>query len=96
MAGLFMASIRSGDSVFRIGGDEFAILLGDMQLQEALRITERLEKSALERGFAFDGETFDVGLSIGTVEIDGSQTADSVLSLADAAMYEKKRVRKLR
>ncbi len=96
MAELFMASIRGGDSVFRIGGDEFAILLGDMDLQEALRIADRLEKTAFERGFVFGGETFAVGLSIGAVEIDGKRSADSVLSLADAAMYEKKRVRKAR
>jgi diguanylate cyclase (GGDEF)-like protein/PAS domain S-box-containing protein len=91
VADILSASIRSNDAAFRVGGDEFAVVLRDMGLDGALQIAARLGQAVRERRFTFDGDSFPVGLSIGVTEIDGTRGADEAVALADAAMYRAKR-----
>jgi diguanylate cyclase (GGDEF)-like protein len=84
------ASVRDGDVVCRIGGDEFVILLPDITEDESAAVARRI--------VARVGEPFEfapaarVGASIGLASAprDGV-TADELLSAADRAMYEAKR-----
>lgn len=88
-------NFRESDVVGRIGGDEFAVA-GQLTHTEIAEAAERLEAQAyLTRSKG--SQTLPIGLSIGyvTATPDSSETLDELLEKADAAMYGKKRRKKL-
>jgi diguanylate cyclase (GGDEF)-like protein len=79
--------LRDQDVVARIGGDEFAVLLCDAELDDAVRIAERLVAS-LRRPFHLGSRDALIGASVGVaVRHSRNDTADDLLSNADVAMY---------
>ncbi|WP_433060695.1 putative bifunctional diguanylate cyclase/phosphodiesterase [Dactylosporangium sp. CS-033363] len=88
VAGRLRGAVREADTVARVGGDEFAVLLegGGDPGEPAERIM-----SAVGRPFDLDGETVRIGMSVGLVEAGSALTADVLLRRADAAMYAGKR-----
>jgi diguanylate cyclase (GGDEF)-like protein/PAS domain S-box-containing protein len=85
------AYMRSTDTAARFGGDEFAILLEDIEgIKEATQIAERLQRK-LSLPFEIDGHPVATGASIGVVLITaGYQSIDEVMRDADLAMYRAK------
>ncbi|HEY5796854.1 MAG TPA: GGDEF domain-containing protein [Bosea sp. (in: a-proteobacteria)] len=85
--------LRQGDIVARHGGDEFAVILPDMGLQEAMRVAERLRQAfsaaAVERGCNGKPPTLSIGVTEGNA---ASQTLDALLRDADEALYRSKRL----
>ena len=83
-AAALTAVCRSTDAAFRIGGDEFALLLPGCDSQDAAAIAERAA-DAIGR---LDGS---VGASwgVGTIPSDAS-TREGLVAVADASMYERK------
>ncbi|MFI5175944.1 MAG: diguanylate cyclase [Terriglobia bacterium] len=78
------ATIRKIDYGFRYGGDEFAVLLPETELENAVLIAERLRANTKAE---FEGK---VTLSIGVVQ-GGSQCDElRLIEAADKAMYESK------
>jgi len=86
-------ALRSTDMAFRYGGDEFIALLPETQLSEASRLAERIGQAC--KVLIHDGQSVDVGvevkLSIGVVEFDNQEDAETLLSRTDQAMYQAKR-----
>ncbi len=72
-----------GDVVVRVGGDEFAILLEAIDLDDAVVIAERLVAAVRER-------FTDLGLSIGVASVRGAADTVEVIRRADDCMYEAK------
>jgi diguanylate cyclase (GGDEF)-like protein len=83
-AGAVAAACRATDAAFRIGGDEFALVLPDTAAEAAARIARRAA-DAIERVAHRDGVSF----GIATAPADGT-TRDALLGAADAAMYVNK------
>jgi diguanylate cyclase (GGDEF)-like protein len=84
------ASLRAADTVARLGGDEFALLLPDTDETGAARVAQKI-LAALEHAFPLEGETLDIGASIGIAVAPAHATqADQLLSRADVAMYAAK------
>jgi diguanylate cyclase (GGDEF)-like protein/PAS domain S-box-containing protein len=85
------ASLRPGDTVARIGGDEFTILLdGLSSVDEAREIAARTQ-TALGRPFRIEGRELVVTASVGiALSADGSPS-EELLRNADIAMYNAKR-----
>jgi diguanylate cyclase (GGDEF)-like protein len=83
-----LTSGRAEDVGFRVGGDEFALLLvgADEAAARCIadRLAERLRNDATCRG---------VGMSCGVTALSGSDDRASLVARADAAMYEVKRAR---
>jgi diguanylate cyclase (GGDEF)-like protein len=81
---------RAHDTVARLGGDEFAVLIAE---QDTGGIADRLAQ-AFDDPFVIDGHTLTIGASIGSAHYpDAAETAEGLLRLADAAMFEVKRAR---
>ena len=89
-ARLFLETVRPGDLVGRIGGDEFVVLLEGAGAEEARvaaeRIRERAEHVPVPEGY--DGPP--LGVSVGVAAVQGHGDPASVLATADAALYEAK------
>ena len=90
-------SIREIDTIARIGGDEFVILLEDLSAsreqveQEAKEVAQRSLRD-LEKHFELSGRRYRIDASIGIAVISEFDCdAIEVLKHADAAMYEAKK-----
>jgi diguanylate cyclase (GGDEF)-like protein len=86
--------VRGTDTVARLGGDEFAVLIdGETSEEDAQTLVDRLAK-AFTTPFVVDGHNLNVGGSIGRAVYPVDATdADSLLRVADEAMFDAKRAR---
>jgi diguanylate cyclase (GGDEF)-like protein len=84
--------LRPGDTPARMGGDEFTVLLADVDgLQGAIRVAERV---GAELGVPFEvaGHQVVVRASIGVAQsVPGATSVEELLRNADIAMYEAKK-----
>lgn len=88
IATLLKSKIRQGDTLGRLGGDEFGLLFPHCNQNKALELSEELRKTIEDFRFTWEGKNFTIGVSIGVVPIDKmSESMHSVLSAADAACY---------
>lgn len=84
-------AVRAGDTVARMGGDEFILLLTDVESSaEAERVMERASR-AVTQPLEIDGETLVVAISRGLALGDSEVSAESMLRNADAALYAAKK-----
>ncbi|GLR13659.1 hypothetical protein GCM10007907_24490 [Chitinimonas prasina] len=83
--------VRPSDTVSRQGGDEFTILLPDLDgIAEATEVASKI-LSAMMEPFWVDGQRFDLSVSVGiSLFPDDSEDQDVLYRHADAAMYRAK------
>jgi len=83
---LLKSKVRWRDSLSRVGGDEFGLLLESCSLDEALRTAETLREAVRGFKFTWEDRTFRLGASIGVVPIN-ADTGDvaSLMSAAESA-----------
>lgn len=83
--------IRKHDTVARLGGDEFAVLIENCNVDEATRVANAIRQAIQEFRFVWQGNRFNIGVSIGLVPIGlGGETTMEVLRRADTACYTAK------
>ena len=82
--------VRAQDTVSRIGGDEFALLLEDVD-EAGLAVCARRILEAMGRPFWFGRRQVLCSCSLGAAWLDGQHRAEDLLRDADLAMYEAKR-----
>ena len=86
------AATREGDTVARIGGDEFSALLARAATPEDAAIVARRMVQALEAPIVIAGQPCQVGISIGIALYPaGGKDMDVLVAHADGAMYAAKR-----
>jgi diguanylate cyclase (GGDEF)-like protein/PAS domain S-box-containing protein len=85
-------AVRDSDTVARVGGDEFGLLLVGCPLEKARQIADDVCRAVNEFRFVWKDKIFNIGVSIGLVEIArGSGTMEEALAAADSACYVAKR-----
>ncbi|MEW6245777.1 MAG: GGDEF domain-containing response regulator [Nitrospirota bacterium] len=91
VADRFRGCVREVDTVARMGGDEFAMILeGVSGEQDIVTVAQRIVQ-AISEPFLIDGQPQSVGVSIGiTVYPQDDRSVDELLKHADAAMYRAK------
>ena len=83
--------MRDRDTLARVGGDEFALLLENCSLADANQITNAILKLVGDYRFIYEDKIFNVGVSIGLVVINASfETVSDVIHAADSACYSAK------
>jgi diguanylate cyclase (GGDEF)-like protein/PAS domain S-box-containing protein len=91
VAALLKDSVRDSDTVGRLGGDEFGILLIGCPLDKARQIAEDICRVVNDYRFVWKDRIFSVGVSVGLVEVGNeSGTLEDVMSAADSACYAAK------
>jgi diguanylate cyclase (GGDEF)-like protein/PAS domain S-box-containing protein len=92
VASLLKEAVRDSDTVGRIGGDEFALLLVGCPLEKARQIADDVVRSVSDFRFVWKDKIFNIGVSIGLVEIGRAGGAiEDILNSADSACYVAKK-----
>jgi diguanylate cyclase (GGDEF)-like protein/PAS domain S-box-containing protein len=88
---LIRALVRTSDTVSRLGGDEFGVLLENCSLERAVGIADDMRTAIRDYRFVAKDAAFEIGASIGLVAIrSDSESIESLLSAADVACYSAK------
>ncbi len=83
---LLKSKIRWRDTVSRLGGDEFGVLLESCSLEEAVRNADMLREAIRNYKFVWEERTFRLGASIGVVPLSPeNEDVASLISAADSA-----------
>jgi diguanylate cyclase (GGDEF)-like protein len=83
-------NLRASDMLFRIGGEEFVMLLSGTDLAGAELLAERIRSSIERHTLAYGMETLNITVSLGVSTLQPDEGADSFIKRADAAMYQAK------
>lgn len=84
--------VGKNDTLARIGGDEFAIILQDCSDESAHHIATTICKAVDKHPFLYNGKRLRVGTSIGLVPLDKRwATVEAVLQAADSSCYAAKK-----
>lgn len=86
LADAVRGGLRASDKLYRWGGDEFLLVMPGANDEELLRRVGDLLSNA---------EPTPIGASLGAADYEGAEGLDRAIAVADAAMYEQKKRRKL-
>ena len=83
---LLKSKVRWRDTLSRLGGDEFGMLLESCNLDEAMRMAEAMREAVRNFRFSWEERVFRLGASVGVVPITAdNEDVASILSAADSA-----------
>ena len=88
-AGVLMMTCRIYDGLYRIGGEEFAVILQDCTLENARIVAERIRQNILDFEYSLSGEA-NVTTSIGVAGYVMGISAEEMMGKADDALYQAK------
>ena len=88
ISSIVQETVRKNDTLSRLGGDEFGLLMENCSEEDALIIAEKIIDRIYKYKFRWESRYFRVGISIGIVSIGNEDiNMTEVLSRADAACY---------
>jgi diguanylate cyclase (GGDEF)-like protein/PAS domain S-box-containing protein len=95
VAARLLEAVRDTDLVGRIGGDEFLVVCPDIGgIEAAMKLAERIARAIGDEDVDAGGHRFDCQVSIGVAWSAGAaMSADTLVAMADRAMYESKHAR---
>ena len=83
--------LREHETIGRLGGEEFALLLPGADLDAAVQAAERLRRAIREATIITSGPTYRMTVSIGVVVLDPHEDLGGAMARADHALYAAKR-----
>ena len=81
---------RTSDVVFRYGGEEFAILLSDVDSLTAMDVAERIRLSVRGLLVDFDSKLINITISVGMASYIAGEGSESLFKRTDKALYRAK------
>jgi diguanylate cyclase (GGDEF)-like protein len=92
VASLVQRNIRASDAVARLGGEEFVVLLSNLDRGDVYAFAERLRNEIAHTRFGSDGlSSHTVTASFGVVEFRSGEDLDEAVRRADEMLYSAKR-----
>jgi diguanylate cyclase (GGDEF)-like protein len=93
LADIFVTRSRRVDYVCRYGGEEFSIILPEVDIMGAFKFANTLKESVAAHKFTFENEDIAITISVGVSDImDGVQTTDELIETADRRLYLAKKM----
>jgi len=83
--------VRDSDSVGRLGGDEFGVLLSHAGQEQAARKADTLAEALRAAPTLWQGHTIPVSFAYGAFQLHPGDNPDQAMARADQAMYQQKR-----
>jgi diguanylate cyclase (GGDEF)-like protein len=83
--------MREYETIGRLGGEEFAMILPGADLQGAMQAAERLRLAVRAATVMTSGPSYTMTVSIGVVVLDPNEDLSAALARADRALYAAKR-----
>ena len=97
LAGIIQSCLRNTDSAYRYGGEEFAVLMPEVDARAGFALGERLRQHFMSTTLPLaDGGQLQTSMSVGVAEYSPGDDARSLFSRADDGMYQAKRLGKNR
>lgn len=93
-ANIIGSAIRSTDVAARIGGDEFALIIDQIDVDQAQHKMSALDKAIRDSVCRFGEVVLPITASMGCTHVDADDTEFKVIARADSAMYHHKRARR--
>ncbi|WP_143435562.1 GGDEF domain-containing protein [Henriciella aquimarina] len=90
IARLVTSSLRPFDGIYRIGGEEFCVLLPGVKMEAASDLAERLREEVAQRPITAGDSEIPVTISIGGAKAIASLEPGKIIEAADAALYRAK------
>ncbi|MES2932526.1 MAG: PAS domain S-box protein, partial [Pseudomonadota bacterium] len=88
LAQVYRVHVRERDTLARIGGDEFALIVEHCSVTEAIIVAQKILDATRNFQYACKGRLFQLGVSIGLIPIDeGISSVEHALRQADHACY---------
>ena len=92
VAAIIKEEVRDSDTVARVGGDEFGVLLVGCPLEKARQIADDIVRAVGDFRFVWKDKIFNVGVSVGLVEVSReSGSLEDLIGAADSACYVAKK-----
>lgn len=90
VAEIMRRTLRAEDTAARWGGEEFLVILPDIQRDGAERAAERLRSALAAEPIVCDGKLVAVTASFGVAEFTGEENFEELIARADSALYDAK------
>lgn len=90
LAQVAQSEVRDIDTVARLGGEEFALLMPDTPLEFACEVVDRLRERLAHSPTEHEGVAITVTLSAGVSDWQAGDTPDTLIARADSALYQAK------
>jgi diguanylate cyclase len=86
--------MRSGDKVYRFGGEEFAVVLNRCSSEQAFGVADKIRSKIEHSHLIYAGKTIHVTVSVGVTVHRRGDTFEDLITRADQALYQAKKARK--
>ncbi|MFQ5672888.1 MAG: GGDEF domain-containing protein [Nitrospinales bacterium] len=83
-------TIRKTDQVFRYGGEELVLLLHKIDMENSVKLAEKVRQNVEDGSVTFEGQELRVTISLGATPFKENDTEATIFQRADAAMYRAK------
>jgi diguanylate cyclase (GGDEF)-like protein len=90
-ADVLLSQVRDSDSVGRLGGDEFGVLLSHANQEQALKKADILAEALNNSPTSWNGHTIQTSFAYGAFELKSGDNAETAMARADEAMYLQKK-----
>jgi diguanylate cyclase (GGDEF)-like protein len=91
LGALVKQHVRRDDILSRTGGEEFGIIVPEIQKEGGVELAEKLRKIVEEAVFDFEDTTMNITISLGVAQWErGMDEPEDLVRLADARLYEAK------